>query len=164
MGFYYDIFIKNIKNSGIVKKDTIHSCMKKLEANIHDIKQLSKVKNFVRKYWNFERSVLDTSYLNYINNSNKDPIQVKGDKFILFNDAVFQVCHMCKGRLFSDFTSCPFCSANLGNICEIIPADNSYYLPKLLYKNNGVNGKKFNSIITYDNIRNTLECIDNYLT
>lgn len=109
MGFYYDSFIKNLKKNNVVPTDTIHSVMLKLEGSSYNIKDLPKIKTFIRKYWAFEKTILNASFNN---EQETDPASVmvnEGQSFVVFEDTIFSICPMCRGRIFPEFKNCPFC-------------------------------------------------------
>jgi hypothetical protein len=113
MSFYYQTFISNLKKNNVQCDDTIHSVMLKLESSSYNVKHLPKIKTFVRKYWPFEKTILNAAYINFKNDSMIDPASSmvnEGQNFVVFEDTIFSVCPNCKGRIFPEFNHCPFCS------------------------------------------------------
>jgi hypothetical protein len=88
--------------------------MLKLESSSYNIKNLPKIKTFVRKYWPFEKTILTAAYTNFKKDSLVDPASSmvnEGQNFVVFEDTIFSICPSCKGRIFPEFNFCPFCAA-----------------------------------------------------
>jgi len=180
MSFYYDSFVKNLKKNSVKPTDTIHSVMLKLEGSASNIPQFPKLKTFIRKYWAFEKTILNSSYYNFESQNYIDPVidvGNSGQKFVVFEDTVFSLCPTCGGRIFPEFNHCPFCSCSSKGIS---PTTSTFQeiSSNTLRKSKTANKKKFLTAsfegkgmffddgeitVTYKELNDTLKTIDKYI-
>jgi hypothetical protein len=111
---YYEDRIKPLFNEADIKvKDPISTVLTKFDTLKSSLRkeEFVALKAYLKDNWNIERNLLEEVLKPF-----QDPILTKDieedTNYIEYDDMIYNKCPECSGRLFPQFSFCPYCGYN----------------------------------------------------